>query len=99
GYQSAEGERHEHELRDRRWCGDAHQRRIVRASAIDRHAGLNEGKAKREHERIVTKFGDHRLASLLLYPAYCEPPGGAALVFFTASSFQRPCCLRLSATS
>ena len=58
-HQRAEGDRHETELRDRRGRRHAHQRRVVAARAVQRHAGLHQRQSERQHERVMAKFGDH----------------------------------------
>ena len=85
GDQRAERERDESELRERGRPGDAHEHRIVAARADDRHAGLHERQAQREHQSVMAELGDHR--------------GAPALAFFALSSFQWPCFFKASATS
>src|SRR5215510_4953899 len=63
--QRGEGDRDEAELRNRRRAGHSHQNGIILARPDHRHTRLDKREGKRQHERIVAGFGDHRHAPLI----------------------------------
>ena len=58
-HQRREREGHEQQLRQRRGARHVHQGNIAHARAGDRHGGLDQGQRERQHQRVMSGFGDH----------------------------------------
>ncbi len=80
--QRAERQRHEKELRQRGRDGDACERRVIRARPDDRRDRLDQRQAEREHERIMSKFGNHDEIRFPCFPC--------ALVIASSPAPERP---------
>jgi hypothetical protein len=63
-HEGEERERHKRELRQRRRLGQLHPRPDTPRRAHHRQARLRQGHHQREHECVVTEFGDHVIASM-----------------------------------
>ncbi len=50
---------HESELRDRGGPGHRHEHGIAALCAPERHDGLHQREAEREHEGVMAELGDH----------------------------------------
>ena len=57
--QRAKGQGNEGKLRQRGGVGEFHQRNIALARADDGRPRLDQRQSERQHERVVTEFGDH----------------------------------------
>ena len=61
-HQRGERCRHEQQLRERGGARDIHQGDIAPARAEQRHGGLDQREAKRENQRVMSAFRNHRIA-------------------------------------
>ena len=79
-HQRQERRADERQLRQRGRARDIHQRAVVQSRADDRNGGLDQRKAKRQHQRIMPGLGDHCDTPCLLdacapcaLPEACSP--------------------------